>query len=171
MKHFVGYISHKSKLTGLTWLVVESPSLTARVSGSWMHFSQLPRYRQNPTFCHEAQGWFGWLPTNLVLKEAHSSSENTFILFSHLIFLPHAFWINAGILFPSVFNSGLETSESGSSLLCGWGILCRDLWKILAKEQICAPEQDLWKITCMSSFHKHSVSTSYVPSIVPFIRH
>lgn len=78
-----------------------------------------PGHSQKPTFFRKAQGWFGWLPTNLVLKEARSSSENTFILFSHLIFLPHAFWINTGILFPSVFGSWLETSKAGSSLLHG----------------------------------------------------
>lgn len=121
MENSVVYISSKSKLTELAWLVVESPPLTARVWGRWIHFSQLPGYSQKPTFCRKSQGCFGWLPTNLVLKEADSSSENIFILFSHLIFLPHAFWINTGILFPSVFNSCLETSKSASSLYMAGG--------------------------------------------------
>jgi hypothetical protein len=57
------------------------------------------------------------LSHNLVLKETHGPTQNTSILVPHLIFLPHAVQINAGVLFPSVFSPWLETHESGSGPL------------------------------------------------------
>lgn len=139
MASFVGSVSNQSELTGLAWLFVESSLLLAVGWGRWMRASQL--HQSKPTLCHEARGWSSRLPTNLVLKEAHSSAENALILFSHLIFFPHAFWITAGILFPSVFNSWLETYKSGSSPLQGWGSSVE-----------CCSEQGPWKISCGSHF-------------------